>query len=103
MKPRNIIPAIMILGIYSVVLGPCHAAEDSLRITVVADSGEVAMGRSVSLNVAVQDGKGDPAKNCLLLTYVNEQLAWLHEKFVQNPRFHDLWVMHEGKPLITFL
>jgi len=34
---------------------------------------------------------------------VNEELDWLYESFIRNPRFHDLWVIYDGKPLITLL
>ncbi len=34
---------------------------------------------------------------------VNEQLEWLHDYFIRNPRYRDLWVMHDGKPLVVLL
>ena len=34
---------------------------------------------------------------------VNEQLQWLYDYFIRNPRFRDLWVRHDGKPLIAIL
>src|SRR5205085_5447914 len=32
---------------------------------------------------------------------VNEELEWLNENFIKNPRFHDLWLICQGKPLVT--
>ena len=34
---------------------------------------------------------------------VNEELEWLYDRFIRNPRFHDLWLMYEGKPLVAVL
>jgi len=34
---------------------------------------------------------------------VNEQLQWLYDYFIRNPRFKDLWLMHDGKPLVVIL
>ncbi len=34
---------------------------------------------------------------------VNEELEWLHNHFIRNPRFKGLWVMVDGKPLIVLL
>jgi hypothetical protein len=108
-----------------------HACAPSLQVSVHADSLSVEMGRSVILDVTVQDRAGAPAMNCLLLAVdpfaswfgnvrrdeliagrilpantkdtLNEELQWLHDYFIRNPRFHDLWVVHEGKPLVMVL
>lgn len=34
---------------------------------------------------------------------LNEELAWLYDYYIRNPRFHDLWVPYEGKPLMAVL
>lgn len=58
--------------------------------------------------------EGYPAPAMVIMAYllngpanstetVNEELEWLYDNFVRNPRFHDLWVVHEGKPLVMLL
>lgn len=34
---------------------------------------------------------------------LNEQLEWIFQDYVRNPRFKDLWQIYEGKPLIIIL
>ncbi len=34
---------------------------------------------------------------------MNEQLAWLHENYLRNPRFEGLWQDFDGKPLVVIL
>ncbi len=34
---------------------------------------------------------------------VNEQLDWIYNYFIRNPRYEGLWVLEEGKPLIALL
>jgi hypothetical protein len=34
---------------------------------------------------------------------LNEQLEWIYQDYVRNPRFKDLWQIYEGKPLIIIL
>ena len=34
---------------------------------------------------------------------VNGQLKWIYDLFIRNPRFEDLWVIDDGKPLIVLL
>jgi len=34
------------------------------------------------------------------MTAVNEEIQWIYENYVQNPRYQGLWLSHEGKPLI---
>lgn len=34
---------------------------------------------------------------------LNEQLFWIHDAWVRNPRYKDLWIEWEGKPLIVVL
>ncbi len=34
---------------------------------------------------------------------LNEQLEWIYQDFVRNPRFNNLWQMWDGKPLIIIL
>ncbi|MBI5095727.1 MAG: hypothetical protein HZB26_25245 [Candidatus Hydrogenedentes bacterium] len=58
--------------------------------------------------------EGYPAPAMVIMAYLsngpantketlNEQLTWLNENFIRNPRFHDLWVVYEGKPLVCVL
>jgi hypothetical protein len=37
------------------------------------------------------------------MTAVNEELAWVHDAWVKNPRFDGLWLDFDGKPLIVIL
>ncbi len=34
---------------------------------------------------------------------LNEQLEWIYQDYVRNPRFKNLWQIYEGKPLIIIL
>ncbi|MEN8202314.1 MAG: hypothetical protein ABFS28_06940 [Bacteroidota bacterium] len=34
---------------------------------------------------------------------LNEQLEWIYQDYIRNPRFKDLWQIFEGKPLIIIL
>jgi hypothetical protein len=34
---------------------------------------------------------------------LNEQLEWIYQDYVRNPRFRDLWQIYDGKPLIIIL
>ena len=34
---------------------------------------------------------------------LNEQLEWIYQDYVRNPRFKDLWLIYDGKPLIIIL
>ena len=34
---------------------------------------------------------------------LNEQLEWIYQDYVRNPRFRDLWQIYDGKPLIIVL
>ncbi|HZT42531.1 MAG TPA: hypothetical protein VFA07_10075 [Chthonomonadaceae bacterium] len=34
-------------------------------------------------------------------TALNEEMQWIYEHYVTNPRYRDLWVWYEGKPLIV--
>ncbi|MCP4310479.1 MAG: hypothetical protein GY790_04395, partial [Bacteroidetes bacterium] len=34
---------------------------------------------------------------------LNEQLEWIYQDYVRNPRFEGLWQIYEGKPLIIIL
>jgi hypothetical protein len=34
---------------------------------------------------------------------LNEQLEWIYQDYVRNPRFKDLWQIYDGKPLIIIL
>ncbi len=31
---------------------------------------------------------------------LNEEHAWVYHNYIRNPRFHDLWLEYEGKPLL---
>jgi len=31
---------------------------------------------------------------------INEELEWIHREYLQNPRFHDLFLWYQGKPLV---
>ncbi|MBI5091637.1 MAG: hypothetical protein HZB26_04240, partial [Candidatus Hydrogenedentes bacterium] len=32
---------------------------------------------------------------------LNEELDWIYQNYLRNPRFNGLWVMYEGKPLVV--
>jgi len=51
--------------------------------------------------VALMPGlsNGPPAT----MTALNEELNWIYHTLVRNPRFHDLWQMFDGKPLVVVL
>jgi hypothetical protein len=34
---------------------------------------------------------------------LNEELQWIDENYLHNPRFKDLWLVFDGKPLVTVL
>lgn len=34
---------------------------------------------------------------------INEQLEWIYQDYLRNPRFKDLWLIYDGKPLIIIL
>jgi hypothetical protein len=34
---------------------------------------------------------------------LNEQLEWIYQDYLRNPRFRDLWLIYDGKPLIIIL
>jgi hypothetical protein len=34
---------------------------------------------------------------------LNEELQWIDENYLHNPRFTDLWLMYDGKPLVVVL
>jgi hypothetical protein len=34
------------------------------------------------------------------MSAINEQIAWVYDTLVRNPRYQGLWLEHEGKPLI---
>ncbi len=42
---------------------------------------------------------GPPAE----MTALNEELEWIYQNYIKNPRFEGLWLKHEGKPLIVIL
>ncbi len=37
------------------------------------------------------------------VTAINEQLEWVYDAWVKNPRFEELWLDFDGKPLIVIL
>jgi hypothetical protein len=51
--------------------------------------------------VAIMPGltNGPPAT----MQALNEQLEWIYQDYVRNPRFKGLWQIYEGKPLIIIL
>lgn len=34
---------------------------------------------------------------------LNEELEWIYQNYIRNPRFRDLWQIYDGKPLIIIL
>ena len=34
---------------------------------------------------------------------INEELEWIYQDYVRNPRFKNLWLIYDGKPLIIIL
>ena len=34
---------------------------------------------------------------------LNEEVEWLYDYFIRNPRFRNLWLVYEGKPLVLVL
>lgn len=51
--------------------------------------------------VAIMPGltNGPPAT----MQALNEQLEWIYQDYIRNPRFKGLWQIYEGKPLIIIL
>lgn len=51
--------------------------------------------------VAIMPGltNGPPAT----MVALNEQLEWIYQDYIRNPRFEGLWQIYEGKPLIIIL
>ncbi len=51
--------------------------------------------------VAIMPGltNGPPAT----MQALNEQLEWIYQDYIRNPRFNGLWQIYEGKPLIIIL
>jgi hypothetical protein len=51
--------------------------------------------------VAIMPGlsNGVPATMAAL----NEELDWIYQNYLRNPRFNDLWQIYDGKPLILIL
>ena len=51
--------------------------------------------------VAIMPGltNGPPAT----MVALNEQLEWIYQDYIRNPRFNGLWQIYEGKPLIIIL
>jgi hypothetical protein len=51
--------------------------------------------------VAIMPGlsNGPPAT----MVALNEQLEWIYQDYIRNPRFEGLWQIYEGKPLIVIL
>jgi hypothetical protein len=51
--------------------------------------------------VAIMPGltNGPPAS----MEALNEQLEWIYQNYIRNPRFDGLWQIYEGKPLIIIL
>ncbi len=73
-----------------------HATEMALEmLAVMRDEGIPVPKMTFLMGIS----NGPPAT----MTALNEQLEWVHDYMVRNPRFKDLWVDFDGKPLMTVL
>jgi hypothetical protein len=73
-----------------------HATEVALEmLAVMRDEGIPVPKMTFLMGIS----NGPPATMAAL----NEELEWVHDYMVKNPRFHDLWVDYDGKPLMTVL
>lgn len=73
-----------------------HATEMALEmLAVMRDEGIPVPKMTFLMGIS----NGPPAT----MTALNEQLEWVHNYMVRNPRFQDLWIDYDGKPLMTVL
>ncbi len=73
-----------------------HATEVALEVlAVMRDEGIPVPKMTYLMGIS----NGPPAT----MSALNEELEWVHDYMVTNPRFHDLWIDYDGKPLMTVL
>ncbi len=73
-----------------------HATEMALEMLAVMREEGIPVPRMTFL---MGISNGPPAT----MTALNEELEWVHDYMVRNPRFKNLWVDYDGKPLMTVL
>jgi hypothetical protein len=73
-----------------------HATELALEVLADMKSEGIPVPKMVLMPGL---SNGPPAT----MTAMNEQLDWIYQAWVRNPRFKDLWLDYDGKPLIVIL